>query len=178
MIYLSLFQAFFLAGMFAMGGGIAVIPFLKNMIDTYHWFTGDELSTLIALSEMTPGALGVNMATYAGFMAAGVGGALVATLALVCPSIILVSVLSPVWNRIKDNPVVLSTFNAVKVSVAGLLMGIFLLLFLPLFSEVFFSVLTFKIIIVFSLAMGLLAFKKIPLIIYLMLCALMGVLFF
>lgn len=161
-----------------MGGGLAIIPFLKNMIDTYHWFTADDLTTLIALSEMTPGALGVNMATYAGFLTAGITGALVATLALVCPSVLIVSVFSKMWQKIKDDKRVLSIFNGVKGSVAGLITAIFLILFLPLLGSTLASLMTLKILVVFGVAISLLFTKKVPLIVYLLICGIMGILFF
>ena len=80
MILLRLFYEFFKTGLFSVGGGMATIPFLQHMGETTGWFTNQDLTTMIAVSESTPGPLGVNMATYVGYQTAGVPGALVATL--------------------------------------------------------------------------------------------------
>ena len=84
----TLFIEFFKTGLFALGGGLATIPFLYEMMDTYHWFTTNDLMNMIAVSESTPGAMGVNMATYVGYQAMGnslIGG-IVTTIGLVTPS--------------------------------------------------------------------------------------------
>ena len=73
-IYLLLALEFFKTGLFAIGGGPATIPFLSEMCDKYGWFTHEELTTMIAVSETTPGPVGVNMATYVGYTTAGIPG--------------------------------------------------------------------------------------------------------
>ena len=78
MIYLQLFYEFFKTGLFAVGGGLATLPFLYDMADRTGWFTRPQLADMLAVSESTPGPIGVNMATYVGFTAGGVGGALIA----------------------------------------------------------------------------------------------------
>ena len=88
MILLRLFFEFFKTGLFAVGGGLATIPFLQSMGESTGWFTNEQLTTMIAVSESTPGPMGVNMATYVGFTAAGLPGAVVATLGLATPSVI------------------------------------------------------------------------------------------
>ena len=85
MIYLLLAWEFFKIGLFIIGGGLAALPMLFQLADKYDWFTAAQLSDMIAISESTPGPLAVNMATYAGFTAAGVPGALVATVFLSGP---------------------------------------------------------------------------------------------
>ena len=87
MIFLQLFYEFFKAGLFAIGGGLATLPFLKQISLRYPWFTPNDLMDMIAVSESTPGPMGVNSATYAGFHAAGIPGALMATCSLVLPSV-------------------------------------------------------------------------------------------
>ena len=79
MLYLRLFWEFFKAGLFAVGGGLATLPFLQDMADRTGWFTHAQLADMLAVSESTPGPIGVNMATYVGFTTGGVGGALIAT---------------------------------------------------------------------------------------------------
>ena len=100
MILLRLFYEFFKTGLFAVGGGMATIPFLQNIGATTGWFTDADLTTMIAVSESTPGAMGVNMATYVGFTIArlhgipGVIGAIVATLGLTFPSIVVIIIIA------------------------------------------------------------------------------------
>ena len=94
MIYLQLFWEFFKTGLFAVGGGLATLPFLQQIAARYPWFTPDDLLNMIAVSESTPGPIGVNTATYAGFHAAGLPGALTATFALVLPSVVIIMLVS------------------------------------------------------------------------------------
>ena len=93
MILLRLFYEFFKTGLFSVGGGMATIPFLQHMGETTGWFTNQDLTTMIAVSESTPGPLGVNMATYVGYQTAGVPGALVATLGVITPGAILILII-------------------------------------------------------------------------------------
>ena len=88
MIFVRLFFEFAKVGLFAVGGGLATIPFLQDMGVRTGWFTNADLTTMIAVSESTPGPMGVNMATYVGFQTAGLPGAVLATLGLVTPSIL------------------------------------------------------------------------------------------
>ena len=94
MIYLRLFFEFFKTGLFAIGGGLATLPFLQDMSARTGWFTTDQLADMIAVSECTPGPIGVNMATYAGFLVRGIPGAVTATLGLICPSVIVILILN------------------------------------------------------------------------------------
>ena len=94
MIYLRLFFEFCKVGLFSVGGGLATIPFLTDMGIRTGWFTPGQLADMIAISESTPGPLGVNMATYAGYTTAGIPGGIVSTLGLVFPSVIIVIVIS------------------------------------------------------------------------------------
>lgn len=90
MIYLQLFYEFFKAGLFAVGGGLATLPFLHEISEKTGWFSIAELMDMIAVSESTPGPIGVNMATYAGFSTAGILGSLAATIGLVFPSVVII----------------------------------------------------------------------------------------
>lgn len=90
MIYGLLFYEFFMVGLFAIGGGAATIPFLFDLSAKYNWFSFEDLANMIAVSESTPGPIGVNMATFAGFETAGVLGALCATFGLILPSVIII----------------------------------------------------------------------------------------
>ena len=93
MIYLQLAFEFFKIGLFSIGGGMATLPFLMDLTKKYNWYTASELANIVAISESTPGPVGVNMATYAGYNAAGIPGALIATLSLTAPALIIVGFL-------------------------------------------------------------------------------------
>ena len=93
MIYLQLFWEFFKTGLFAIGGGMATVPFLFDISARTGWFTASELANMIAVSESTPGPIGINMATYVGFETAGILGSVIATLGLVIPSIIIIVII-------------------------------------------------------------------------------------
>lgn len=94
MSYLQLFYEFFKTGLFAIGGGLATIPFLTDMGTRTGWFTAGDLANMIAVSESTPGPMGVNMATYVGFHIGGILGGVIATLGLICPSIIVILIVA------------------------------------------------------------------------------------
>lgn len=120
MIYITLFLEFFKTGLFAIGGGMATLPFLYELVK-YGWYTMPELMDMIAVAESTPGPIGVNMATYAGFSAGGVFGGVVATLGLVAPSIIVVVLVYKVLEKFKNTPMVQNAFYGLRPAVAGLI---------------------------------------------------------
>lgn len=120
MIWLKLYYAFFITGLFTIGGGLAAIPFLFAMVDKYRWFSTLELTNMIAISQSTPGAIGINMATYAGLNVAGFSGGVLATVALVSPAFILLFVLLPILEKYKDSVVIKSIFYALRPVSAGL----------------------------------------------------------
>ena len=103
MIYLQLFYSFFMTGLFAIGGGLATLPFLYDLSDTTGWFMHAEIANMLAISESTPGALGINMATYAGFQNAGVLGGLIATVGLVTPSVIVILLISMAFEKFRKD---------------------------------------------------------------------------
>ena len=121
MIYLRLFYEFFKAGLFAIGGGLATLPFLYDMAETTGWFTSQTVMDMIAISESTPGPIGVNMATYAGFTTAGVLGSLCATCGLVCPSVIIIIMVYKVLEKFKGSQLVQSAFYGLRPAVAGMI---------------------------------------------------------
>ena len=96
MIYLQLFWEFLKVGLFTVGGGLASLPFLYDISDRTGWYTHAQLADMIAISESTPGPIGINMATYVGFTSAGILGSVLATLGFIIPSIIIVSIVFPV----------------------------------------------------------------------------------
>ena len=98
-LLLRLYWEFFLVGLFSMGGGMATVPFLFDLSARTGWFTTADLTTMIAISEATPGPIGVNMATYVGFQVGSIPGAIVATIGLVTPSIIVILIIVVVVIR-------------------------------------------------------------------------------
>lgn len=123
MVYLQLFVEFFKTGLFAVGGGLATLPFLKQIALNYSWFTVSQLTDMIAISESTPGPIGVNMSTYAGFHAAGLPGAIVSTLSLVLPSYIVILIVSHFMDKFRDSPLVNNIFYGIRPATAGLIAG-------------------------------------------------------
>lgn len=119
--YLQLFYEFFKAGLFAVGGGMATIPFLYDISDKTGWFTHGQLTDMIAISESTPGPIGVNMATYVGFTTAGIPGSIIATLGLITPSIIVILIIAGFLKAFKDNKYVQSAFYGLRPASTGLI---------------------------------------------------------
>ena len=121
MILIQLFYEFFKAGLFAVGGGLATLPFLQDISAKTGWFTLDQLADMIAISECTPGPIGVNMATYVGFSTAGGPGALAATLGLIAPSIIVILIIAGFLKRFQDNRYVQAAFYGLRPASTGLI---------------------------------------------------------
>ena len=103
MIYLLLFINFFKTGLFSIGGGLATLPFLYEMSNRTHWFSTSDIADMIAISESTPGAIGINMSTYAGFKTAGYPGGVLATVALATPSLIIILIISGFLQKFKES---------------------------------------------------------------------------
>ena len=114
MLYLRLFWEFFKTGLFAVGGGLATLPFLQDMSDRTGWFTHAQLADMLAVSESTPGPIGVNMSTYVGFTTGGIGGALVATLGLVTPSVIVILIVAAFLKAFRDSKWVSAAFYGLR----------------------------------------------------------------
>ena len=124
MIYLLLAWEFFKIGLFIIGGGLAALPMLFQLADKYDWFTAAQLSDMIAISESTPGPLAVNMATYAGFTAAGVPGALVATVFLGLPSVLVALLVCRLLAKVAGQSWMEDLFHGLRPVVAGLIAAI------------------------------------------------------
>ena len=102
-LYLRLFWEFFKTGLFAVGGGMATLPFMYDISDKTGWFTHSMLADMVAVSESTPGPIGVNMATYVGFVTGGIPGSVVATVGLVTPSVIVILLIARVLKAFREN---------------------------------------------------------------------------
>jgi chromate transporter len=130
MILIRLFFEFFKAGLFAIGGGLATLPFLYTMSDTTGWFTYDQLTDMIAVSESTPGAIGINMATYVGYLTDKIPGGIIATIGLVTPSIIVILIIASFLKNFGDNKYVKGAFYGLRpastalISSAGLTVAV------------------------------------------------------
>ena len=114
--YLLLFWEFFKTGLFAVGGGLATLPFLYQMAEKYPtWFTKDMVADMLAVSESTPGPIGINMATYAGFNATGnLFGSLVATFSIILPSLIIITIIAKFLSKYSENRFVKGAFYGVR----------------------------------------------------------------
>lgn len=122
MTYFYLFIEFFQIGLFSIGGGMATVPFLLDLATRYDWYTASEFANMVAISQSTPGPVGINMATYAGYQASGVLGALVATGALVLPALFIIIIIAKFMDNFSDHPTVKAIFGGIRPVVAALIL--------------------------------------------------------
>ena len=118
---LILIFEFFKIGLFSVGGGLATLPFLYRLADKYPWFSTSQISDMIAISESTPGPIGINMATYVGYTVGKIPGALVATLSLVLPSLIVLLLIAKMLDKYRQSPLMNTVFSGLRPVVAGLI---------------------------------------------------------
>lgn len=123
MIYLQLFYTFFKIGLFGFGGGYAMLSMIQGEVVTrYNWISTQEFTDIVAISQSTPGPIGINAATYVGFTTTGnVWGSILATLAVVLPSFILMLTISKFFLKYQKNPAVEAVFSGLRPAVVGLL---------------------------------------------------------
>nr|WP_122639124.1 chromate transporter [Romboutsia sp. Marseille-P6047] len=121
MTYIQLFYEFFKTGLFAIGGGLATLPFLYDIARNYTWFDESTLADMVAVSQSTPGPIGINMATFAGFQASGVIGSLVATTALVMPAFIIIIIVAHFLSKFRESKQVEAVFCGLRPAVTGLI---------------------------------------------------------
>ena len=121
MIYLLLYIEFFKIGLFAVGGGLATLPFLYQLSLKTGWFTTHQLADMVAVSEITPGPLGINMATFSGFNEGGILGGIVATLGIVTPSVIVIIIVAGILNKFIKNKYVADAFTGLRPAVCALI---------------------------------------------------------
>ena len=182
---LTLCFEFFKTGLFAVGGGLATLPFLSEMADKYPWFTHEQLADMIAVSESTPGPIGVNMATYVGFRVWGVPGAILATLSLVLPSLIIIVIVAKMMNKYMSNKYVQRAFGGLRPAVTGLIAAAgwsvveLALLDLTDFSIArFWEAINIPAVIIFALVLFFAQFKKtkkLHPIVFIGACAVLGI---
>ena len=176
-IYFFLFYEFVKVGFFTFGGGYASLPFLYQMADKYNWYSSSELTQMIAISGITPGPIGLNMATFAGFKTLGIIGAIVASLSLIFPMILITTQVFRFYSKFSENKIVKSILYILRPTSCALIccVGIKLIYNLILKND-----LTFKNIDYFGLALVVFLFlltlklKRDPLI-YIAIAAIIGI---
>lgn len=121
MIELLLFWEFLKIGLFSVGGGMATLPFLYDLSDSTGWFTHAQLADMLAVSESTPGPVGINMATYVGYKVGGFGGALLATLGVILPGTVIVLIIASMLDKFRGNKYVDAAFYGLRPASTGLI---------------------------------------------------------
>lgn len=122
MTFLLLYYEFFKIGLFSIGGGLTTLPFLYSLAEKRpQWFSAKNIVDMLAVSESTPGPIGINMATYAGYMTAGPLGGLIATLGEVTPSVIIICIIARFLDQFDKNPLVRDAFYGLRATVIGLI---------------------------------------------------------
>lgn len=186
MLLLELFGRFLLVGLFAVGGGLATLPFLTEMGEATGWFGTAEISNMVAISESTPGPLGINMATYVGYHVSGVAGSLCAVIGLVLPSVIIIMIISRVLLKFRDSKYVNNAFYGLRAASLGLItaacLGVAKIAMFnsEVFSETgnFIQAVDYKsIILCVLLFVGIKLFKKVHPIVFIAVAAVAGIVF-
>ena len=182
MIFLLLCFEFAKIGLFSFGGGYATLPFLYHMSEVYNWFSLNELSQMLAISSITPGPVGLNVATFAGFKTAGILGSLCATMSIMLPSFVFVVIVSKMLKKFKDSPVLNSVMYVLRPVAAALLAAVAFRLFFEsvvkfnTFSDFAFKNVDYKALLLFIVLLIVsLKVKKDPLL-YLAFGAIAGIL--
>ena len=185
MSILSLCISFFLTGLFAIGGGLAAIPIMQQFIVERGWIGSDMFYNMVAVSESTPGPIGVNMATYIGFESFGVLGGILLTLSLVLPSFLTILIIAKAFLGMQDKPVVKNALYGIRAAVCGLIACaawsvLCVTILTPesfLASPSLFTLFDFKQLAIFAVIFALYTiFKKHP-ILYVILGAVCGIIF-
>ena len=181
MIFLMLFLEFFKIGLLSVGGGLATLPYLRELAIRYPtWFTEIDLMDMIAISQSTPGAMGVNLATYAGFKTAGISGGIIAVLGIVVPAIIVITIIATILEKFKNSKTVNAAFYGIRPAVTALILSSCIgimktsLFLVDSKSTVGYSTNIPAVVVFTILFIGMIKFKKHP-IVYIALAALSGI---
>ncbi len=178
MIYLELFCAFFFVGLFSVGGGYAAIPLIEEqMVYTHAFISEGEFANLVSIAEMTPGPIAVNAATFIGMKITGVLGGLVATLGVIAPSLIVVSIIYMLYRKYRNLVILETIMTSLRAVVVALIASAGLsLLKTALWSEGQMSILSMDYVqlIIFALALCVLRIKKVNPIVVMLLCGAFG----
>ena len=136
MIFIHLFWEFFKIGVFSFGGGYATIPFLYHISQVYNWYSLDELTQMVAVASITPGPVGINVATYAGLKSAGILGSALATISEMLPSLFLVIIVSKLLKKFSDNFYIRAIIETLKPISCGLLTAVAIGLLKPEIKDI------------------------------------------
>ncbi len=193
MIFLELYIRFFMVGLFAVGGGLATLPFLTSMGETTGWFDAVDISNMVAISESTPGPIGINMATYIGYQVGselgapfGIVGSIIASLGEVTPCILIILIISGMLMKFRDSKYVEYAFYGLRAASVGLIAAAWLGVAKIAFwnseafaqSENFLMAIDYKSIILSAVIFFLVTkFKKIHPIALIVLSAVVGIIF-
>lgn len=178
MIYLILYYEFFKIGLFAIGGGPATLPFLMDLTQRYDWFSMADLTNMVAVSESTPGPIGINMATYAGYHAAGIPGGIVSTMGLVTPSIIVIIIIARFLSNFSENSTVKAVFSGIRPAVTALIASaVFGLFQVALMTESGLAVKPVILCVVVFFLMRVKKLQKLHPAVWLLFAAIIGILF-
>ena len=121
MIYLQIFIEFIKIGLFAIGGGMAALPFLYELSGKYNWYTREDVTNMLAISESTPGPIGINMSTFVGYNIGGIAGSLLATLSITIPGIIISLIVYIFLEKFRSNPTVEAAFYGIRPVVTAMI---------------------------------------------------------
>ncbi|NLY77151.1 MAG: chromate transporter [Tissierellia bacterium] len=165
---LKLFLSFFKIGAFSFGGGYAMLPLMKEtVIDIHGWMTNSEFIDILAISEMTPGPIAINMATFLGYRVSGILGSIVATLSVILPSFIVMSLIFYFVNKFKNSPYSDYFFRGIRPIVLGLIASAAISVAMDAYVDL-------KSVIISLIIFYLVAFKKLNAIYAIILAGLMG----
>ncbi len=129
MIYLQLFYEFMKIGLFSVGGGYAALPFLYHISENYNWYNLKELNEILAISNITPGPVGINMATFAGYKAASVFGSIVAVSAIIIPALIVTTIVAKFLDKFEENEYIVAILDILKPTACAMISGVGIKLF-------------------------------------------------
>jgi len=182
MVFLFLFAVFSKIGLFAIGGGLATIPFFFQLADNHpDWLTREMIGNMLAIAQASPGAIGPNLSAYAGWLYAGIPGGYMAALGLVAPAIIIITIVARTLTAFRESVVVKSLFSGFRPAAAGLLSAAaFAVIALSLWNAaapVWYAHIRWKEVVLFALLFFLIVkFKKHP-IVYVIIAGAAGVIF-
>ena len=184
MIYLQLFWEFFKVGLFTVGCGMAAVPLLLSMADSTGWFTQDFVVQMIAISESTPGPIGINMATYAGYTVGGIPGGIIASIATAIPGVVIVVLVSRVLQKFSESTLVKDAFYGLRPAVTALIayaaftiINKTMIYFTKFGTVPFLESFSWQKVLFFGVMLfGIMKFKKHP-VIYIVIAAVVGIVF-
>lgn len=184
---LTCFWEYFQTGLFAIGGGLATIPFLEDMARRHpDWFSLSELRNFVAVSESTPGPIGINIATYAGYKIAGPLGSIVCVFALVLPAFIIMVIVARMLEKFKSNTIVNSAFYGIRPATTALILSATLSTFAEVLIDIgaiesvksFFTAVNVENVILFALILiASILFKKLHPVVFIGVGAAAGIIF-